>query len=70
MKKTDDNTDRCVLCGGYTEYMKDTPVEQRTRYVTGAGQLCKECYDTVYMSEDTQKILKKNKSNRKIPKNF
>ena len=36
--------DVCVLCGKETIYDFTTPIDQRTFYVSGAGQLCRECF--------------------------
>lgn len=36
--------DRCVLCGEDSSVRTDCPVEQRTYYVEGCGQLCKDCW--------------------------
>lgn len=44
----DEYKDRCVLCKCVTKYSIDTPVQCRTCYIQGAGQLCKECYKKVY----------------------
>ena len=40
--------ERCVCCGAETEYDLCTPVEQRYRYIEGAGQLCTRCYRETY----------------------
>ena len=43
--------ENCVLCGKPTPYFSDTPVNVRKFYISGAGQLCKECYaETVFGS--------------------
>lgn len=36
--------DKCVYCGGDTEYDVDAPITERKFYVSGCGQLCKSCY--------------------------
>lgn len=33
----------CVLCKCKTIVKKETPIEQRTGYVEGVGQLCSNC---------------------------
>lgn len=33
----------CVICGAVTDIPKSTPVERRTDYFPGAGQLCYAC---------------------------
>lgn len=35
----------CVLCGCKTEFMKDTPIQNRRYYIIGCGQLCQDCYE-------------------------
>ncbi len=40
--------DVCVLCGRETIYDFTTPIDQRTFYVSGAGQLCRECFYKLY----------------------
>lgn len=39
--------DLCLSCKAETEYSHDTSIEYREYYVEGAGQLCKNCYDTI-----------------------
>ena len=36
--------DLCVLCKANTGVRTDCPIEQRTYYVEGCGQLCEECW--------------------------
>jgi len=43
--------DCCVVCGKETEYTKDTHIDLREHYVEGAGQLCKECYASIYCTQ-------------------
>lgn len=33
----------CVLCGAITNIPKSKPLDMRTDYLPGAGQLCHEC---------------------------
>ena len=35
--------DCCVLCGKNTDVKWDVPIDLRTGYVEGAGQLCLHC---------------------------
>lgn len=53
--KTLKNKDCCVFCGNDTEYTKDTPIQHRSHYIEGAGQLCSPCFMSVYGS-----VTKKN----------
>ena len=39
----------CVLCGRMTGILKDGAVTGRKYYIEGAGQLCQECYQEVYV---------------------
>lgn len=36
--------DECVLCGRLTSEKKETPIEMRSDYLIGAGQLCRDSY--------------------------
>ena len=46
LQKKDENEayETCVLCGEKTDYLRNTPVDERVGYVIGCGQLCKQCY--------------------------
>ena len=33
----------CVICHKPTQYFYTTPVQERTNYVIGCGQLCEKC---------------------------
>ena len=47
-----------VCTGGKeTPYHLDVNIEYRSHYVEGAGQLCKQCWDGVYESEDERIYL-------------
>ena len=39
----EDEFERCVVCGAQTPFRRSTPVELRTGYIQGAGQLCRRC---------------------------
>lgn len=45
--------DKCIMCGVETEYDVHTNINLRFRYVEGAGQLCKKCYD----GDEPEKII-------------
>lgn len=47
-----DEYERCALCGGSTGVRRDAPVGTRRGYVDGAGQLCPECWQSVYACKD------------------
>ena len=38
----------CIRCGRETKYEVSTPVTVRRWYVEGSGQLCEQCYFTLY----------------------
>lgn len=45
-KSTEDQERRieyCCLCGAKTEYVFDTPIQERKNYIVGVGQLCCKC---------------------------
>lgn len=39
----DDDYEICVICGAQTSVKKSEPVDRRTDYFPGSGQLCHEC---------------------------
>jgi hypothetical protein len=41
--------DKCVYCDKETKYPKHMHIDFRMHYVEGAGQLCEECYDKIYV---------------------
>ena len=43
-----ESQERCVLCGTATAVPVTVPVEQRTCYVEGCGQLCAACWRETY----------------------
>lgn len=46
--------DKCVICGKDTGVLHDTPVSERKRYVSGSGQLCRECYYDLYLNVESE----------------
>jgi hypothetical protein len=44
----EDSTEKCASCGKETPYTIDTPIELRSHYVEGGGQLCEHCYNEIY----------------------
>lgn len=40
--------EKCVLCGKQTDIKSDTHIDMRDFYVEGAGQLCRDCWLSVY----------------------
>ena len=43
--------DRCVVCGAETPFQRSTPVERRTDYIEGIGQLCCRCAEELRNEE-------------------
>ena len=41
-------TELCIRCGKPTIYNSDTPVSDRLYFIEGSGQLCQECFSTLY----------------------
>jgi len=48
--------DKCVACDKDTPYSKDVNIDLRTCYVEGAGQLCENCWDDIYIIQNLPKI--------------
>ena len=44
VKSTSDGYEKCVLCGKKTDVKVSEKIDRREHYVTGVGQLCKECH--------------------------
>lgn len=41
--------DKCVSCKKDSLYDKETHIEFRVGYIEGAGQLCLDCYEKIYV---------------------
>lgn len=50
--KQDTEYEKCVLCGKQTMVAVNDNVLDRQYYVEGSGQLCKECYEKLYMPSE------------------
>ena len=48
--------DNCVTCNKETHYRIDDHIDMRIGYIEGAGQLCLDCYDEVYVKKTKPKI--------------
>ena len=48
--KREPQSDKCVLCGTTTDYLKDTPITERNHYIEGVGQLCTDCYEDLHLT--------------------
>ena len=44
VKSTSGGYEKCVLCGKKTDVKVTEKIDRREHYVTGVGQLCKECH--------------------------
>lgn len=44
----DTEKDKCISCKKETEYEKETHIDYRNHYIEGVGQLCKDCYTSIY----------------------
>jgi len=44
VKSTSGEYEKCVLCGKKTDVKVSEKIDRREHYVTGVGQLCKECH--------------------------
>ncbi len=40
--------EKCVVCGKITNTLINTPVDKRTNYVIGVGEVCSKCLLEVY----------------------
>jgi len=49
--------DKCVSCGDTTPYSVNEHIDYRNYYIEGAGQLCKECYEKIYIKEKADNEL-------------
>ena len=47
--------DKCVTCGVESIYDKEEHIDFRVGYIEGAGQLCLDCYDNIYVKSKTKK---------------
>ena len=47
--------DKCVFCGEESLYDKDDHIDTRIGYIEGAGQLCLDCYEEIYIKPKVKK---------------
>ena len=50
----------CILCGRLTETAKGKSLSEREHYIEGAGQLCRECYQGLYVPRHNADIVRLN----------
>ena len=51
--------DKCVSCGVDTTYDREEHIDFRIGYIEGAGQLCLDCYDNIYIKSKNKKEIEK-----------
>ena len=49
--------EHCILCGRLTETAYDQPLSKRQHYIEGAGQLCQECYQELYVPRNNENVV-------------
>jgi hypothetical protein len=47
--------DKCVSCGEKSIYDREEYIDFRVGYIEGAGQLCLDCYDNIYIKSKNKK---------------
>lgn len=52
--QSDTRNEKCVACGKDTGVPHGTPLKGRKRYISGSGQLCRDCYRELYLQADTE----------------
>lgn len=55
--KTNSIFETCICCGKLTDVRRDTPVDARTCYIDGAGQLARDCYENIYGPSPTRTLM-------------
>lgn len=43
----DKSLEKCIVCDIVTDTPKNLDVNYRSNYIEGAGQLCKNCFDSI-----------------------
>ncbi len=49
--------EQCILCGRLTEMAKKRPISKREHYIEGAGQLCRKCYQELYVPKHNANVV-------------
>lgn len=47
----------CIICGKITHISKTLPVEYRSYYIKGCGQLCYDCHNRIYPEAHKHKVI-------------
>lgn len=42
------NKENCIICGKETAFLRQQHISTRKYYIYGAGQLCQQCYESLY----------------------
>ena len=70
-RTVNENLEKCVICGKETDVPFDKPINERTGYIEGLGQLCLNCYwknlfpgeikkrEEIYIFEEAMRLGKK-----------
>tara|TARA_R100001594_G_C4051539_1_gene265135 strand:+ start:1816 stop:2025 length:210 start_codon:yes stop_codon:yes gene_type:complete len=43
--------DTCICCGVESNYDREDHIDFRIGYISGAGQLCLDCYGNIYVTK-------------------
>ena len=44
----------CITCKKETKYDREEHIDYRVGYIEGAGQLCLDCYDEIYIKPNRE----------------
>ena len=58
--------DKCIRCSKETEYDINYPVDLRLYYIEGSGQLCSDCFHTLYPTPTFGSNDETNKEGKRI----
>ena len=48
---TNETKEKCIVCRAETPYNFNTPIAERKYYIEGSGQLCENCYYSIYIKK-------------------
>ncbi len=52
--------ENCVMCGRATDIPRNMPIDMRTGYMDGAGQLCRECFRKMNFPNEHDRAANEN----------
>ena len=58
--------DKCTVCKQDSLYDRETHIDYRIGYIEGSGQLCLDCFETIYIKEGYNAQKNNNDQNKKI----